>query len=66
MWARLIQLLCVDSQTKSSLNTRAEGLSVTQGNDTGVVDLGLDEGRRVEVRLVPTSSATPPWVDLES
>lgn len=48
---RLIQFLGVKSQTERSLNTRAEGLSVTKGNDTRVVDLGLDERRRIEVSL---------------
>ena len=48
---QLIQLLGVKSQTKRGLNTRAEGLSVTKGNDTRVVDLGLDKGRRIEVSL---------------
>ena len=47
----LVQFLGVKSQTERSLNTRAEGLSVTQGNDTRVVDLGLDERRRIEVSL---------------
>jgi len=47
----LIQFLCVKSQTERSLNTRTEGLSVTKGNDARVVDLGLDERRRVKVGL---------------
>jgi hypothetical protein len=51
MGARLIQFLRVEGQTEGGLYARAEGLSVTEGNDTRVVDLGLDEGRRVEVCL---------------
>jgi len=65
MGARPIQFLCVDSQTKGSLNTRAERLSVTKGNDTSVVDLGLDERRRVEVRLGANLEGSTA-VDLES
>lgn len=45
----LVQALCVESKTEGGFDTRTEGLCVAEGQNTGVVDLGLDEGGRVEV-----------------
>jgi hypothetical protein len=47
----VVQLLGVESETERRLDTRSESLGVAEGNNTRVVDLGLDEGRGVEVGL---------------
>lgn len=41
----------VKRKSERSLDARSETLRVTEKNDTGRVNLGLDERRRVEVRL---------------
>lgn len=41
----------VEGKTKGSLDTRAESLGVAKGKDTRVVNLGLDKGSIVKVRL---------------
>lgn len=41
----------VQGQTKRGLDTWSKGLSVAEAQDTRVVDLGLDKGGIVEVRL---------------
>lgn len=47
----IVQLLGVESKTEGSLDTGAESLSVTQSNDTRVVDLSLDKGSSIKVDL---------------
>lgn len=49
MWA--IQLRSLNLDTERCLDTRAESLGVSKGEDTAVVDLGLDERRGVKVCL---------------
>lgn len=46
---RAIQLRSLNLDTERCLDTRAESLGVAKGEDTAVVDLGLDERRRVKV-----------------
>lgn len=46
---RAIQLRSLNLDTERCLDTRAESLGVSKGEDTAVVDLGLDERRRVKV-----------------
>ena len=45
----LIETVGVDSETEGGTDTGAESLGVAEAKDTSVVDLGLDEGSRVEV-----------------
>lgn len=46
------QLDRVERQTQAGLDTRAQSLRVAEAQDTGVVDLGLDEGGVVEVAVM--------------
>lgn len=47
----VIESLGVETETEGDLDTGAEGLGVTKAEDTGVVDLGLNERGVVEVSL---------------
>jgi len=47
--ANFVQSLGIDSKTEGSLNTRTKGLSITEREDTIVVDLGLEERSSIEV-----------------
>lgn len=49
MWA--IQLRSLDLNTKRCLDTRTERLGVAEGEDSAVIDLGLNKRRRVKVCL---------------
>lgn len=48
---RVAQLSSVEGETKGGLDTGSECLCVTEAEDTGVVDLGLDKRSIVEVSL---------------
>lgn len=48
---RVAELDSVKSKTERGLDTRSESLGVAEAEDTGVVDLGLDESGVVEVGL---------------
>lgn len=47
----LIELGSINGGTNGSLDTRAESLSVTKANNTGVGDLGLSEGDSIQLDL---------------
>lgn len=47
----LAELLGVEGNTEGSLDTRAKALGVAEVKDAGSVELGLDEGSAVKVRL---------------
>jgi len=49
--ARIVEPLCVKGKTEGSLDARTKRLSVTNSEDTSVVDFSLDESSRVEVSL---------------
>lgn len=47
-WGNVIELLSVNSKTKSGANTRAESLAVSKRKNTSIVDLSLEIRRLVE------------------
>lgn len=49
--SRVVELGGVEGKAEGSLDTGAESLGVAEDEDTGVVDLGLDEGGVVKVGL---------------
>lgn len=49
--SRVVELGGVEGEAERGLDTGAESLGVAEDKDTGVVDLGLDKGSVVEVRL---------------
>ena len=65
-WASggVVETLGVEGETEGGLNAWTEGLSVAEGEDTSVVDLGLDEGGVVEVRLCADLEVDVGWARL--
>jgi hypothetical protein len=47
--AEAAEALGIQGEAEGSLDAGAESLSVAESDDTGIVDLGLDESGRVKV-----------------